>query len=113
METTEECVRKEEFAVHRSDWRQYHLRLVSSRDPEPSMSTGRFLKTRRFQAAVLVVTALASALLAGGCATRSAEGWAQTAPAIPPSRTGGEIARLGALGEPVALREDAAAPIRN
>jgi hypothetical protein len=77
------------------------------------MSTGRFLKTRRFQATVLVATALASAFLAGGCATRSAEGWAQTAPAIPPSRTGVDIARLGALGEPVALGEDPAAPIRN
>jgi hypothetical protein len=77
------------------------------------MSTGRFLKTRPFPAIVLVATALASALLAGGCATRSAEGWAQTAPAIPPSRTDGEVARLGALGEPVALGEDPAAPVRN
>jgi len=54
-----------------------------------------------------------SALAVGGCATRTSNGWAQTAPAIPPSQSGEETIRLGAVSEPVALHESAEDPVAN
>jgi hypothetical protein len=56
---------------------------------------------------------LLSPLLAGGCATRTDDGWAQTAPVIPPVRPGEEVTRLGAVAEPVAMEDVADDPVPN
>lgn len=77
------------------------------------MPAGCSSRTRRFAPALLTALLLLAALAAGGCATRSSDGWAQTAPVIAQSQPGEEILRLGAVSDPVALHDSAEDPVRN